>query len=204
MLNSEFLITSLVVVLIPGTGVIYTISTALFFGRRAGVAAAVGCTAGIIPHLTASILGLSAILHMSAVVFQLVKYAGAAYLIFLAWSMWRDTGSLGLDTPENHRRPIRVAFRGVWINILNPKLSIFFLAFLPQFVAADASRPLLQLTRLSAVFMALTLAIFVIYAMFANGLRACIVNRPRRMRGIRKAFAGIFATMGIKLAISDI
>ena len=103
MFSTEFLITSLVVVLIPGTGVIYTVSTGLFLGWRASVAAAFGCTAGITPHLSASILGLSAILHMSALAFQAVKFAGAAYLLYLAWAMWRETGSLKFDSPTTQR-----------------------------------------------------------------------------------------------------
>ena len=137
MFSTEFLITSLVVVLVPGTGVIYTVSTGLFLGRRASIAAACGCTAGIIPHLTASILGLSAILHMSAVAFQLIKYAGAIYLLYLAWSMWRETGALRFNSPAAKNSVRQIALRGFLLNILNPKLSIFFLAFLPLFVAPE-------------------------------------------------------------------
>ena len=140
MFNTEFLITSLVVVLIPGTGVIYTVSTGLFLGWRASIAAACGCTAGIIPHLSASILGLSAILHMSAVAFQAVKYAGAAYLLYLAWSMWRDTGALKFNSPSHKNGLRQIATRGFLINILNPKLSIFFLTFLPLFISANGVR----------------------------------------------------------------
>ena len=129
MFSTEFLLTSLVVVLIPGTGVIYTVSNGLFLGRRASIAAALGCTAGIIPHLTASILGLSAILHISAMAFQIIKYAGAAYLMYLAWSMWRDTGSLNFNNPSQSKGMFKIALRGILINILNPK-PYFFLRFL--------------------------------------------------------------------------
>jgi threonine/homoserine/homoserine lactone efflux protein len=203
MLNTEFLLTSLVVVLIPGTGVIYTVSMGLFQGRRAGVAAAVGCTAGILPHLTAAILGLSAILHMSALVFQVIKYIGTAYLLYMAWSMWRDTGTLKLNAPKQRTRIRKVIVRGILINILNPKLSIFFLAFLPLFIRPDAATPTVQLIILSAVFMGMTLAIFVLYGLSADRVRAHMVTSPRRTRRLQRSFALIFAGLGAKLAFTN-
>lgn len=203
MLNTEFLLTSLVVVLIPGTGVIYTVTTGLFQGRYAGIAAAVGCTAGILPHLLATILGLAAILHMSALAFQVIKYIGAAYLLYLAWSMWRDSGVLTLDAPKRQQRGRHIAIRGLLINILNPKLSIFFLAFLPLFISPDASAPLVQLMALSAVFMGMTLAIFILYALFADLVRHHLVASARRTRWLQRTFATIFAVLGVKLAFTD-
>lgn len=138
-MSTEFLITSLVVVLAPGTGVIYTVSTGIFQGKRASIAAAFGCTTGIIPHLTASILGLSFILHMSALAFQVVKFLGVAYLMYLAWAMWRETGTLNIDSPKTTRGLMQIGIKGFLINILNPKLSIFFLAFLPLFITPNHS-----------------------------------------------------------------
>ena len=203
MVSSEFLITSLVVVLIPGTGVIYTVSSGLFLGRRASIAAAFGCTIGILPHLTASILGLSAILHMSALAFQAVKYAGAAYLLYLAWSMWRETGALTFDSPSSKKGMLQIATKGFLINILNPKLSIFFLAFLPLFVAPDASSPTFQMLFLGGVFMAITLGIFILYGLSANGVRKHVVNSPRVIVWLQRSFAVTFAALGIKLATTD-
>jgi threonine/homoserine/homoserine lactone efflux protein len=201
--NTEFLVTSLVVVLIPGTGVIYTVSTGLFHGWRASIAAACGCTAGIIPHLLASTLGLAAILHMSAIAFQFLKFAGVVYLLFLAWSMWHDTGALSFDTPTRDRGAGSIALRGFLINILNPKLSIFFMAFLPQFVPAGAANPLLQMGWLSALFMAMTLVIFILYGFCAHGMRAYVVNSPRLIKRLQRSFALVFAALGCKLALSD-
>jgi len=203
MLSTEFLITSLVVVLIPGTGVIYTVSNGLFLGRRASIAAAIGCTAGIIPHLTASILGLSAILHMSALAFQSIKYAGAAYLLYLAWGMWRETGTLTLDSSATSRGVWLIIRRGFLINILNPKLSVFFLAFLPLFVSTDASSPTVQMIVLSLIFMMMTLVIFVLYGISAHGVRKYIVSSPRGVTWIQRTFAATFAILGIKLALSE-
>ncbi|MCB2184454.1 MAG: LysE family translocator [Desulfobulbaceae bacterium] len=204
MLSTEFLVTSVVVVLMPGTGVIYTVSTGLFLGWRASIAAAFGCTAGIIPHLSASILGLSAILHVSALAFQVVKYAGAAYLLYLAWSMWRETGAIQFNSPSEQSSFRKIAARGFLINILNPKLSIFFLAFLPLFVSTNtASSPTLQMLFLSVVFMAMTLIIFILYGISANGVRRYVVNSPKVIVWLQRSFAAAFAALGVKLAMTD-
>jgi threonine/homoserine/homoserine lactone efflux protein len=203
MFSTEFLITSLVVVLIPGTGVIYTISNGLFLGWRASIAAAFGCTAGIIPHLSASIIGLSAILHMSALAFQVIKFAGAAYLLFLAWAMWRETGSLKFDSHSKKTGLWQIVRRGFLINILNPKLSIFFLAFLPLFVNPNASSPTLNMVFLSLMFMAMTLFVFILYGISANSVRRYVVNSPRLIVWLQRSFAVTFAALGIKLAVTD-
>ena len=203
MFSTEFLITSLVVLLIPGTGVIYTVSTGLFLGWRASIAAALGCTAGIIPHLSASILGLSAILHMSAVAFQVVKYAGAIYLLYLAWSMWRETGALKFNSPSSKNGLWQIAMKGFLINILNPKLSIFFLAFLPLFVSPDTSAPMFQMLILGIAFMAMTLIIFILYGVSANGFRRYVVNSPRLIVWLQRSFAATFAALGVKLAMTE-
>ncbi len=203
MLSTEFLITSLVVVLIPGTGVVYTISNGLFLGWRASIAAAFGCTAGIIPHLSASILGLSAILHMSALAFQIIKFTGAAYLLYLAWGMWRETGSLKFGSHLTKIGLWQIVRRGFLINILNPKLSIFFLAFLPLFVNPNASSPTLNMVLLSLMFMAMTLVVFILYGISANGIRRYVVNSSRVIIWLQRTFAAAFAALGIKLAMTD-
>lgn len=203
MITTDFLLTSLVVVLIPGTGVIYTISNGLFLGWRASIAAAMGCTMGIIPHLSASILGLSAILHMSAVVFQAVKFAGVLYLLYLAWGMWKDEGVLKLDSSCARREYQQIIYRGFLINILNPKLSVFFLAFLPLFVSSSTISPTLQMVFLSLVFMGMTLGVFILYGISANGVRHYVVNSPKVIRRCQRTFAIIFTGLGAKLAFTD-
>src|SRR5947209_4661966 len=96
-MTTEFLLTSLIVVLIPGTGVVFTISTGLLRGRRASLFAAFGCTAGILPHLGATVLGLAALMHTSAVAFQILKYAGVVYLLYLAYATWRDESAFAVE-----------------------------------------------------------------------------------------------------------
>ncbi len=203
MISTEFILTSLVVVLVPGTGVIYTVSTGLVHRWRASLVAAFGCTAGILPHLTASILGLSAILHMSARTFQGLKFAGAFYLLYLAWGMWRDTGSLKLDQSSKKMNTSQIVYKGILINILNPKLTLFFFAFLPLFISSDAVSPTKQMIGLSAIFMGMTFVIFALYGILASGISKYLVNSPRKIRQIQRSFAIIFAGLAMKLALSE-
>ena len=207
MITVDFLITSLIVVLIPGTGVVYTVSTGLVHGKRAGVYAALGCTAGIVPHLLATVVGLAAVLHMSALAFQMLKFAGMAYLFYLAYATWRDKRALSVTAQAaaaNGKANGRgIAIKAFLINILNPKLSIFFLAFLPQFVASDAASPLPQLLLLSGVFMAMTFAVFVVYGLIAHAFRRAVIDSPRVQVWLRRGFSAAFAGLGLNLALSE-
>jgi threonine/homoserine/homoserine lactone efflux protein len=201
-MSIEYLITSLIVVVSPGTGVLYTVAAGLSRGFRVSVFAATGCTMGIVPHTAAAILGLAAILNSSALAFQIFKYAGVSYLLYVAWSTLRKRGALKVQVDqEGERSGTRVAVTGTLINILNPKLSIFFLAFLPQFISAGESNPIPQMLRLSAVFMLMTFVVFVGYGLFAAAIRTHVISRPRVMTWIRRTFAGAFLALGIKLAM---
>jgi threonine/homoserine/homoserine lactone efflux protein len=203
MITLNFLVTSLIVVLIPGTGVVYTISTGLTLGRRASIIASLGCTAGIVPHLLATILGLSAVMHTSAVAFQVLKYAGVAYLFYLAYTTWRNKTAFAVDKTPNQATAGSLVTKAVLLNILNPKLTIFFLAFLPQFVARDIPAPLLQLLTLGGVFMAMTFAIFVIYGLLANAFRKAVIEAPRVQAWLRRSFAAAFAGLAVNLAFAE-
>jgi threonine/homoserine/homoserine lactone efflux protein len=202
-LTLEFLITSLIIVLSPGTGVLYTLAAGLSRGARASVAAAFGCTIGIVPHIAAAIGGLTAILHTSALAFQSFKYVGVAYLLYLAWSALREKGSLQIGDEVEARSSRRTIVTAILINILNPKLSIFFLAFLPQFVSAGEAHPVAQMLTLSAVFMAMTFVAFVGYGALAASVRDKILTRPRILAWMRWTFAGAFVALGAKLALAE-
>lgn len=202
MLSPEFLVTSLVVALIPGTGVIYTVSTGLARGRRASVFAALGCTAGILPHLGATILGLAALMHSSALAFELLKIAGVAYLLHVAVATWRDKAAFAIDEAPAASSATAIAVKALLLNILNPKLTLFFLAFLPQFVRPGTRSPLLQLLLLSAVFMAMTFAVFVGYGLLAHAFRRAVIESPRVQRWLRRSFAASFAGLGVDLALA--
>lgn len=203
MLSTEFLVTALVVVLIPGTGVLYTVSTAIARDWRAGVAAAIGCTFGIVPHLLASAMGLSAVMQLGAEVFTAVKLAGSVYLLYLAWQMWKATGAFETSRGSSETGAVRVAFKGVALNVLNPKLTAFFLAFMPQFIDPRAASSTLQLLELSAVFMLMTLVVFCVYGIAASAARSAIRGGPKAMRWLRRSFAVVFAGLAVQLALSD-
>ena len=203
MISLEFLVTSLVVVLIPGTGVIYTISIGLTQGRRASAWASLGCTAGILPHLAATVLGLAAVLHASATAFQVLKLAGVLYLFYVAWATWRDRAAFAVDARARAARPAALVGKAFLLNILNPKLTIFFLAFLPQFVDPQAGQPLVQLLALGAVFMAMTFAVFVAYGVLAHTFRRWVVESVPVQRALRIGFAATFAGLAARLALSE-
>lgn len=203
MLTFNFLLTSLIVVLIPGPGVLFTVTTGLMQGRKASFYAALGCTLGILPHLLASILGLAALLHVSAVAFQLLKFAGVAYLLYLAYLTWRDREAFKFAQEPTQAQASSLVVKAFLMNILNPKLSIFFLAFLPQFVSPDASSALLQMLLLSAVFMLMTFVVFLFYGVLANAFRQFVLQSVRVQNILRRSFAAAFAGLGINLAFSE-
>ena len=202
-MSLSFPLTSLIVIASPGTGVLYTLAAALTLGARASIAAAFGCTLGIVPHMLAAMLGLAAVLHTSALAFAALKWCGVIYLLYMAWQALRETGALAVDAQVEARSSRRVIVTAFLINILNPKLSIFFLAFLPQFIAADEGHALLRMLELSDAFMAMTFAVFVVYGLFASGVRDRIVTRPKVMTWLRRAFAGGFAALGARLAFAE-
>jgi threonine/homoserine/homoserine lactone efflux protein len=203
MMSIDFLITTLIVVVSPGTGVLFTLAMGLSRGARASVVAAFGCTLGIVPHMAAAILGLAALLHTSAVAFETFKYIGVAYLLYMAWSTLKEHGALSVDSNAPERSSMQVIVHAILINILNPKLSIFFFAFLPQFVSTEEAQPVLRMSELSAVFMLLTFVVFVGYGLFAAVIRNHVISRPRVLTWMRRVFAGAFAALGAKLALAD-
>jgi threonine/homoserine/homoserine lactone efflux protein len=200
--STEFLLTTLIIVATPGTGVLYTLAAGLSRGARASVVAAIGCTLGIVPHMVVAITGLAALLHTSALAFDILKYVGVAYLLWMAWSTLRDEGALTVDetAPLSVRKVITV---GILINILNPKLTIFFFAFLPQFVSATEAQASLRMLELSAVFMLVTFGVFVVYGVFAAAVRNHVISRPRVLTWMRRTFGGAFVVLAGRLALTE-
>jgi threonine/homoserine/homoserine lactone efflux protein len=196
----EFLLTSLVIVATPGTGVLFTLAAGLARGSRASVVAAFACTLGCVPHMVAAITGVAALLHASAVAFQVLKYAGVAYLLWMAWTTLREKGALTVEEDGAPRSDRAVIVSGVLVNLLNPKLTIFFFAFLPQFVATEGA--FLSMIQLSAVFMLLTFVVFAAYGLFAAAVRHHVVSRPKVMDWMRRAFAASFVALGARLALT--
>lgn len=199
-MTTEFLLTSLIIVASPGTGALYTIAAGLARGGRASLLAAFACTLGIVPHLVAAMMGLAALLHASALAYESVKYAGVAYLLWMAWQTLREQGALRVDATPDPRSGWRVLVDGIAINVLNPKLSIFFVAFLPQFIPAGEAAPLARMLELSGVFMAMTFVVFALYGLFAAAMRDKVVGRPAVMAWMRRSFAAAFVALGARLA----
>ena len=202
-MSVEFLLTSFIVIISPGTGVLYTLAAGLSCGSRASVVAAFGCTIGIVPHMAAAIMGLAALLHTSALAFQTFKYLGVAYLLYMAWSTLRERGALKVEQEVGVRSAIQVTMTGILINILNPKLSIFFLAFLPQFISAGEPHPLTRMFMLSGVFMLMTFLVFVGYGLFAASIRDHVISRPHVLTWMRRSFAAAFVALSARLALAD-
>lgn len=198
----QFLLTAFVVVIAPGTGVVYTLAMGLGRGRIPAIAAAFGCTLGIVPALCAAALGLAAVLHASALLFNVVKFAGVAYLLWMAWGALRQTGALAVRPAEATREGLgRVAWRGAVINALNPKLSIFFLALLPPFLSGDPARATLEMAALGGVFMAMTFGVFAVYGLFAGAVRDRLLQSERAMAWLNRSFAAVFAALAGRLAL---
>ena len=202
-MSIEFLVTSFIVIASPGTGVLFTLAAGLSRGARASIVAAFGCTIGIVPHMAAAIMGLAALLHTSALAFQIFKYLGVAYLLYMAWNTLRERGALKVEKQVGARSALQVTVTAILVNILNPKLSIFFLAFLPQFVSTGELHPLSRMLELSAVFMLMTFVVFVGYGLFAASIRDHVISRPRVLTWMRRTFAAAFVALGAKLALAD-
>ena len=202
-MSIDFLLISLVVIVSPGTGVLYTLAAAIGRGSRAGVIAAFGCTLGIVPHMVAAVVGLAAVLQASALAFQAIKVLGVAYLLYLAWSTVRQRGAFTVERETRSLSPARVILTAILINILNPKLSIFFFAFLPQFVSAGDAAPIGHMLVLSGAFMLLTFIVFAAYGLAAALAREQILSRPRVVTWMRRTFAGGFVALAAKLAFAQ-
>jgi threonine/homoserine/homoserine lactone efflux protein len=202
-MSVAFLLTTLIVVATPGTGALYTVATGIAHGAKASVVAAVGCTLGIVPHTLAAVTGLAAILHSSALAFQTLKYLGVAYLLYLAWLSWRDKSDLVPDAgPAQTPSALRLVGTAVAVNVLNPKLTLFFFAFLPQFVDSGASGAVLQMLWLSGIFMVSTFVVFAIYGVFAAGVRSHVIARPRVVTWMRRTFAASYVALAARMAVT--
>ena len=197
----EFLITSLVVVISPGPGALLTVAAGLSGGARAAAVTALGCTLGIVPHLLAAVTGLAALLHASATAFDVLRYAGVAYLLYMGWATWRSPAALEVRADAPARSTGGRIAEAMLVNLLNPKLSLFFLTFLPQFITPGEAQPAERMAQLSLVFMAMTLVVFLGYGVFAARFRDQVLQRPSVLVWLRRGFAAAFVALGGKLAL---
>ncbi len=199
----EFLITSFLVVIIPGTGMIYTLACSLSRGWSGSLFGALGSTLSIVPHILAAVFGLAAVLHASAVAFQMVKFAGVAYLLYMAWGIIRDNSTFNIQEGKDNRSNMKVVFHGILASVLNPKLSVFFLAFLPQFIATNSPNPISQMFGLGFVFMVMTFVVFLSVGFAAVTVRDKIISRPKVLRWLKRTFAASFIMLAAKLSLTE-
>lgn len=204
-MSVEFVVASIVVVLVPGTGVVYTVTTSLNDGVVRGVVAAVGCTLGIVPHLVAASLLVSGVLDAVPGFVDSMRWVGAAYLAWLGLQLIRHGAFTTPDHDgEDHSRSsaLTTAVRGVLLNVLNPKLLLFFLAFLPQFVGADAGLFDGTLLVLSGTFMLMTFVVFCGYAAAASMLAESVLRSDRAGRLVTKGLGSAMVLLGLQLAVA--
>ncbi len=204
-MSVEFLLTSLVVVLILGTGVVYTVSSSIGGGWRRGLYAAIGCTLGIVPHMLAAMLGLSGIMQAGSAAFEVVRWAGVAYLVYMGASMIREVGGLQLDQDQSAAvDPMGVVvWRGILLNLLNPKLTMFFFAFLPQFLDTPPGLLDPRLVWLGGIFMLMTLAVFVLYAWASATVRERVLAAPSVLRWFQRSLGAVLIALAARLALTD-
>lgn len=202
MISLDFFITSLIIVLIPGTGVIFTVSIALFKNKKDAIIAALGCTLGIIPHLVLSMFSLIALFSLDSIFFETVKYLGVAYLFYLSVSLYKNEGILKIEDKKISSSRSEIVIKAIMINLLNPKLTIFFLSFLPQFIIFNTNSLVLDILILSLIFMLMTFVVFVIYAIFANSMKDKLFKSRKNLEIVQKLFAIVFALFALKLVFS--
>ncbi|NGQ93774.1 LysE family translocator [Brevibacillus sp. SYP-B805] len=198
-----FLAACVLLTLMPGPDILFVIMQSISQGRKAGIATALGLCSGVTVHTLAAALGISAIIAQSAALFHALKVAGACYLLYLAWQAVRE-GHSALTAEAVPQLPLPELYkRGILMNVLNPKVSLFFLAFLPQFVTPGAGSAAMQMIVLGLLFMLQAIVIFTIVAVFAGSLGRKLFDNPRIGRYVNLAKAGLFAFIGIRLVLPE-
>jgi threonine/homoserine/homoserine lactone efflux protein len=197
-----FIAASAALTFLPGPDILFVLTQSISQGKMAGVATATGLCTGILVHTSAAALGISALIYESALAFEIVKYAGAAYLLYLAWQALRESGELVSSTPVRETDIFALYRRGIFMNVLNPKVALFFLAFLPQFVNLESGNIPMQMIFLGVVFLIQAWLIFSAISVFAGTIGDKIVHRPGIGKYINWGKAGVFTIIGVKLALS--
>ena len=200
---TAFIAVSALLGITPGPDIIYVATRGAAQGARAGVAAAAGLCTGIVGHTALCAAGLSAVLAGSAVAFTAIKIAGAIYLIWLGIAMWRASGRIDLSE-RGPRQPLGAIYRqSVAMNLLNPKVALFFLAFLPQFVSPGGAPVALQLAVLGIIFMAVSFVVMAGAGILGAQLRRLLARRQRAGRWAEIAAGAVLVGLGIRLALES-
>ena len=198
-----FLGASAALTIAPGPDNIFVITQGISRGRRAAIVTALGMCSGISVHTLAAAAGVSAVFYASAVAFHAVKYAGAAYLLYLAASAILERSVVAARRVEGAATGVALFRRGFIMNVLNPKVALFFLAFLPQFTVTGAGSVGLQMAALGLIFMLQAVVIFTAIGFFSGSVGNFVLTRPQVARAFSWLSAGIFAALGIRLALAE-
>ncbi len=197
-----FLGASIALTLAPGPDNIFVMTQGITRGRRPAIITALGMCSGVTVHTVAAAFGLSAIFHTSAIAFNVVKYAGALYLLYLAYRTMKDRSTIAFSNKDD--RPVAALFkRGFIMNVLNPKVAMFFLAFLPQFVTPDMPHLSLYILLLGAIFMFQAVIVFCLIGYFAGNIGSYLQKRPRIAKQFDWITSGVFASLAIRLALVE-
>jgi threonine/homoserine/homoserine lactone efflux protein len=198
-----FIGVSWALIIAPGPDMFYVITRGMAHGRKAGMLSAIGVVCGILVHTTAAALGLTFILQTSALAFLFVKLIGAAYLLYLGFKAWRDQSTFHLQTSSSIAKSSALFWQGVLSNVLNPKIAIFFLAFLPQFVDRGSSHVALQMIILGLTFACFGLCFLLIVGYSSGTIGRWLMDRPRYAQFFQRLAAGILIGLGIRLALTE-
>ena len=198
-----FSFATLLVVIAPGPGMLFVISRGLANGRKAGVISALGTSTGIAIHILAAAFGLSLIIYATEVGFQIMKWVGGLYLLFLAWKAFTHRQGLLIDSDKSDTSHTSLFWQGILVNALNPKVALFFMAFIPQFVKPASWSIPVQTIVLGSIFMVFTVIIFIVYGVSASMIRKWVIERPRVHKVIDWTTGSLFVFLGIRLALSN-
>jgi threonine/homoserine/homoserine lactone efflux protein len=196
-----FIVSSLALLVVPGPAVLYIVTRSLSQGRMAGLASMAGVNAGALTHTVAAALGLSAILVSSALAFNVIKFVGAAYLIYLGVRQFFAKG--GFETLELKQESLgRIFSQGYLVSIFNPKLALFFFAFLPQFVDPSHGSAALQMLVLGLLFVALAAVSDGMYALLSSQLGRWLKRNPRFAKRQKYVTGSIYMGLGVTAALT--
>lgn len=199
MISIEFIIAATIVALIPGTGVIYTLSVAINSNKKNMFLALVGCTLGIIPHIIISISILYFLLNINHTFLTIVKFAGVLYLFYLSYMLYKSDALFLSDNTTNSKT--KILLHSIVINLLNPKLIIFLISFIPQYISSE--NEIENFIYLSLIFMIITFIVFIIYGLFAVYIKEKIFNTTQKKIMIQKIFSFIFFIICIQILVSN-
>ena len=197
-----FLGAAIMLTLMPGPDNLFVLAQSITQDKKAGIVTSLGLCTGLFVHISAAVLGISAIIYQSTIIFSIVKFAGAAYLLYLAWQSFRAKGDPFTLQQQNAQAYVELYKKGILMNILNPKVSLFFLALLPQFVHPSQGHIAWQMLILGIVFLVQAFILFSLFSIFAGKARQVVIGKPAIAKRLNIVQGILFTFIGMKIALS--